>query len=950
MSFEKDSNFQSNAGISRVLFGDKKPLLPTELNEIQQIQNQKIERLIAEIVGDGINDLDNLTFDSTNNIVSLKSGTVISISGNLIHWGSATSYGISVGESLYLQVWEDTVSYSDTLKEEGNQQSSVIVDNTIMDADLNLETSRRKVLKYQIAKTVDSSKTNMTLCSLTTSGLVVEVGEFSPITDIISGVTAVGNSLKLNGLVAEEFVNNDNLFINPYFLNAVNNSGKTKWSTTGTTVNKWILECNTTTGAVAELVEGGLSLSKATEDTTYFGVYQTVSDLEDGVKYTLSFSVDGEVYSYTYTGKNYTPGGVKLADKVYTYYVQSGTSNANIHIRFFKDTAVVLEWAKLEVGAVVTPFVIPNLNIEKLKCGDTVGDAEKVNGVSIFYDVSQLGITSYYIPDIIKAMPNRSIFIGAVVFGQTYALTDANNSLPTPNGCLEIIRPNSTAGRTRVTLSTGSNVDKGHLYYCDVDENNWVINGWVHVGDDGNALKLAGFGIDYFYKKIVSSSENSTVDPNTTTLPRIRTLHSNCPTSTTQYIVDTIFTDSTAESYEKFQIAMTANGYTNVYVRAKKYGGSWSAWKNISDGGNASKLGGKALSSFRGHGTGFIYSSQNGGSLNDYKTEMHKFVFNMTDDPDGFYYGFLDVDVFDGGGFSPTSEEDVVRQTLTSWKNGQTWVRIYNANTEEWTSWDCSAEKLATERVIAITGDGTASGKFNGSADLSLALTLANSGVTAGSYGQSANASPAHSGSFTIPYITVDAKGRVTGIKNITITLPADNNTVYTHPTTSGNKHIPSGGSSGQILRWSADGTAVWGADNNTVYTHPNSGATAGTYRSVTVNAQGHVTAGSNPTVTVAQGGTGATTAAQARTNLGAQAALGFTPVQQGTGTGQLANIVKIGWSGSRLKATVDTTDMGNFVFDSHLASYRTKASGSVVAITTDGTTAPTDTTVLWAY
>ena len=38
----------------------------------------------------------------------------------------------------------------------------------------------------------------------------------------------------------------------------------------------------------------------------------------------------------------------------------------------------------------------------------------------------------------------------------------------------------------------------------------------------------------------------------------------------------------------------------------------------------------------------------------------------------------------------------------------------------------------------------------------------------------------------------------------------------YSHPTNSGNKHIPSGGSSGQILRWSADGTATWGADNNT--------------------------------------------------------------------------------------------------------------------------------------
>lgn len=42
--------------------------------------------------------------------------------------------------------------------------------------------------------------------------------------------------------------------------------------------------------------------------------------------------------------------------------------------------------------------------------------------------------------------------------------------------------------------------------------------------------------------------------------------------------------------------------------------------------------------------------------------------------------------------------------------------------------------------------------------------------------------------------------------------------TTYTHPTTSGNKHIPSGGSSGQILRWSADGTAVWGNDSNTTY------------------------------------------------------------------------------------------------------------------------------------
>lgn len=40
----------------------------------------------------------------------------------------------------------------------------------------------------------------------------------------------------------------------------------------------------------------------------------------------------------------------------------------------------------------------------------------------------------------------------------------------------------------------------------------------------------------------------------------------------------------------------------------------------------------------------------------------------------------------------------------------------------------------------------------------------------------------------------------------------------------------------------------------DTVYSHPNSGAVAGTYKSVTVNAQGHVTGGSNPTTLAGYG------------------------------------------------------------------------------------------------
>ncbi len=57
-------------------------------------------------------------------------------------------------------------------------------------------------------------------------------------------------------------------------------------------------------------------------------------------------------------------------------------------------------------------------------------------------------------------------------------------------------------------------------------------------------------------------------------------------------------------------------------------------------------------------------------------------------------------------------------------------------------------------------------------------------------------------------------------------------------------------------------------------YSHPNSGVTAGTYRKVTVNAQGHVTKGENPTLAISEGGTGATTAAAALKALGIDGAI----------------------------------------------------------------------------
>lgn len=62
------------------------------------------------------------------------------------------------------------------------------------------------------------------------------------------------------------------------------------------------------------------------------------------------------------------------------------------------------------------------------------------------------------------------------------------------------------------------------------------------------------------------------------------------------------------------------------------------------------------------------------------------------------------------------------------------------------------------------------------------------------------------------------------------------------------------------------------------------------------------------------------------------QNALGYTPVQQGTGVGQVTNAVKIGWTtGAEIKITVDSTDMGAIAMKSFLGTSATLDSAVTV-------------------
>ena len=90
--------------------------------------------------------------------------------------------------------------------------------------------------------------------------------------------------------------------------------------------------------------------------------------------------------------------------------------------------------------------------------------------------------------------------------------------------------------------------------------------------------------------------------------------------------------------------------------------------------------------------------------------------------------------------------------------SGSSYVEISSAATAD------TALKLSTPRTISTTGDATYSVSFDGSTNVSSAITLANSGVTAGTYNNSAT---------QVRPFTVDAKGRITSVGTAVTIAPA---------------------------------------------------------------------------------------------------------------------------------------------------------------------------------
>lgn len=83
----------------------------------------------------------------------------------------------------------------------------------------------------------------------------------------------------------------------------------------------------------------------------------------------------------------------------------------------------------------------------------------------------------------------------------------------------------------------------------------------------------------------------------------------------------------------------------------------------------------------------YTYASKNGGDCNTYVNETHLFVFNFTNKPAAFNYGWFDVWKASGDGFSPNGAKPVILQKFTCWNTYSRAWRYSTDNGATWSDW-----------------------------------------------------------------------------------------------------------------------------------------------------------------------------------------------------------------------------------------------------------------------
>ena len=179
--FEKRSNYNKDAGVVQVKIGFEKPVLEVELNEMQEIQRQRVKDVIQAVVPNGV--LHGGTYTYSNGIFKIQEVTVI-IEGEIIYIPSL-QISAENDDIIYIKVWEKEVTATTVMKAYGNEQGEVIP-NYIVDSRVGQETSRRIVLAYDLVKSTESDGAYLKLGKIKSGKFEKEVKEIFKIDELIT--------------------------------------------------------------------------------------------------------------------------------------------------------------------------------------------------------------------------------------------------------------------------------------------------------------------------------------------------------------------------------------------------------------------------------------------------------------------------------------------------------------------------------------------------------------------------------------------------------------------------------------------------------------------------------------------------------------------------------------------------------------------------------------------
>ena len=406
-----------------------------------------------------------------------------------------------------------------------------------------------------------------------------------------------------------------------------------------------------------------------------------------------------------------------------------------------------------------------------------------------------------------------------------------------------------TGGGTPDLTVAGTKVN-GHFYICDTagsaapngtgtTPNDWDVRDWVIFADDG-----AGGGVDEWQKIDNSSLAGGSGTTNTITKWTNNQVIGNSS------ITDDGSTVTIADTVDFITQGNNTFGNTSADTTLAK--------GNVTLEQNLILAKGLSLGSSYGSAGQVLTSGGNINIANTWTTPTVGTVESVAASIDGNSIVITGSPIIGSGTLAFTFDG-----ASTQYVNGEGNLTTFPA-TDDYDYWVLS-DGISTSNITTTATASFLAGTYITTTESSGSLTIDHNATTRTDT-TSADA-PAFSGTFeAVSSITTNATGHVTAIDVATVTIPANPDMTAASAGAGGAHGLVVPSAAGDQLKFlRAD--ATWVIPTNTegvtavtatapisstggdtpVISHDASGVTAGTYDSVTVDAKGHVTAGTNP-------------------------------------------------------------------------------------------------------